>query len=164
MLGQVAEAAPLWREILDLRPRVSGSRHYMVADSQVQYGDCLRRLGQLEEAGAWIEKGIALQRELSPASARLGWLLQFQGRWFEAAKRSEDAERAYREALLLLDRTHGAENPYFPAEARVNLGRFLRATGRDAEGRALLQRALAVRSAQLADDDPLAETVRNALR
>ena len=111
------EAESLWLEILELRPRVSGARHYLVADDQVLYGDCLRRLGRMEDAGRWLDKGITLQRELSPKSARLGWLLQWQGRWYQAQGQHAEAEQVFREALSILEKTQGSENPFFPAEA-----------------------------------------------
>ena len=160
--GKLDEAESLWREILDLRPRVSGARHYLVADDQVLYGDCLRRLGRMEDAGLWMVKGITLQRELSSQSARLGWLLQWQGRWYQDRGKHAEAEQVFREALAILEKTQGSENPFFPAEAMVNLGQLLRAAGREPEASPLLDRALQVRSSKLAADDPLVLAARRA--
>ena len=75
-----------------------------------------------------------------------------------------DAERRYRQALEIKERTQGPDAPAL-ATTLNNLGTVLRRQARPAEARAAYERAIAILAGSVAEDHPtLATTRRNLAR
>jgi len=115
--------------------------------ARINYGGLLLELGRLEEATVQLE--TALERSealLGPDHPRnLEALLNLSLVYASQPRRPrfrEDAERAARRALELMQRTVGADNLRV-ADPLMNLGALLAGAGRDAEAEPLLADAIA---------------------
>jgi tetratricopeptide (TPR) repeat protein len=152
--GQLAEAEPIYRQILATDPLHADSLHLLgllahqvgrndiaveligkaIAVDKRQsafhsnLGTALQALGRLEEAAASYQQALALNPALAEAYLNLGVVLQAQGKLSEAEVR-------LRQALAL--------KPHL-AEVHVNLGNILQAQGKLEESTASIERALAL--------------------
>lgn len=152
--GRMAEADALYRQILAVDPRHTGSLHLLgviahqhgrndvalelirqaialapdVSDFHCNAGAVLRALGQLDAAIAACRRAVALRPNLPEAHMNLGNALHDAGRL-------EEAIAAHRQAVAL--------RPGYP-DAHSNLGNALRDQGKLDEAIAACQRAIAL--------------------
>ncbi len=93
MIGRAAEAEPALRESLAIRQEVLPEESWLIASSKSALGDCLRALGQLEDAERLLlEAVIHLDASAAPQERRREARERLV-RLYEAWERPEDAER-----------------------------------------------------------------------
>lgn len=128
---------------LDTRIRSAGLAPAVIAQYAVGYARALRRIGKLtqsqqvlEEAAPLLEPDIITASLYADASIELGRVAMLRGEPAVAVKRLQTA-------VAVHDRISRPDTE-MRAEARAELGRALIASGRAAEGRALITDALPI--------------------
>ena len=108
-LGMNEEAGPHLRKALDLRRRVFGNRHHLVAESLVDYAWYLWKLRQREAAEAHVREAVAICRgqpeQIAPLLKAFHALAQFLV-WQDSYA---EADAVMREAMALADEAGAQE-------------------------------------------------------
>ncbi|ATB31745.1 serine/threonine-protein kinase [Melittangium boletus] len=153
-MGWYEDALRLHTRALELRQKVLGPEHALVAASINNLGTVLSAMGKFEEARVWFERALQLRRKTQGPShpqvalsySNLGATLLEQGRYDEARDMHEHALAIRKKAL--------GENHPDVASSLNNLGLALGALGRHEEALSLQGQALAVRLKTLGKDHP----------
>jgi CHAT domain-containing protein/tetratricopeptide (TPR) repeat protein len=134
--GRFAEALQLAEQVVELRQRWQGRRHYETRD-----------------AARGVERWLALAGQPKKVQDQLATSVRrgVEGARWRQQGRHSDAVKADREALAICEKVLGAEHPE-TALAATNLGLDLRALGRFADALALFEKALAIRRKALGED------------
>lgn len=123
-----------------------GRSHRDVAQSLFNLGNLLAANGHYEQALRHQEEALAIIREVAPDDVKeIGRLLYNIGVTYHVQGRFAAAVERYAEALPLTESVFGGDHPEtaFPL---TGLGTGLVELGRAEEARALLERALAIRT------------------
>ena len=170
--GKIDEAVQHYRQAIEINPG-----H---VEAHINLGQAMTLLGKLDEAIQHYDRALQLQPGNAVAHFKLGEALDAQGRANEAVQHYQRAlqlDPGYAEAHVNLGTalaTEGRINdaiqqferaiqirPGF-AEAHVNLGSALASQGKLVQGRAHLEQALGLATAQ--HDTALAESIRARLK
>ncbi|MEZ4703178.1 MAG: serine/threonine-protein kinase [Rhodothermales bacterium] len=160
--GDLDEAEAIYRKTLEINLATLGPRHRYVASALGSVASVLRERGDLEESERLQRESLAIYRELfgddhqNVASARsnLGAILRLRGRPAEA--------EAELNAALAFWRAQ-AQTRIEMAFPLISLGLLTSEQGDPVVGEALLQEAVAIRTAQLPAGDLLISEARGAL-
>jgi tetratricopeptide (TPR) repeat protein len=126
-------------------------------------GNALRRRKAYAEARPFLEEGLAMRRKVfGPDSSLVGDSLRRLARLSTDEGDLATAERLLLESTANWEKSLGPEHRDL-TENWVHLAEILRVTDRSDEARALLERALALRTAQLCPTDPTANSARDEL-
>jgi tetratricopeptide (TPR) repeat protein len=163
--GDFAAAEPLARRSVEIREAACGHDHLAAILDRAGLGAILSDLRRDEEAAVILE-GVLRDLESTVGSAHreyavtLNNLAAFDQRQGDL----EAAERRYRQALEIKERTQGPEAPAL-ATTLNNLATVLRRRGRSDEAREAYQRAIEILDGVVASDHPtLAAARRNVAR
>ncbi len=124
--AQFGEAAQSAREILEIRRRVQGEKHWETIDTKI-WAETMARAATLPR-----DDQMKLAAQLSDAPTKL----HEQGR-------DAEAEPINREALAVISRLLGSDHPYV-AEAAARVGLNLAGQGKYAEAADLHRKALEI--------------------
>ncbi|MBK8263019.1 MAG: serine/threonine protein kinase [Nannocystis sp.] len=144
--GDFESARRGYQRALAIRSRVHGRSHRDVAQSLFNLGNLLAANGHYEQALRHQEEALAIIREVAPDDVKeIGRLLYNIGVTYHVQGRFAAAVERYAEALPLTESVFGGDHPEtaFPL---TGLGTGLVELGRAEEARALLERALAIRT------------------
>lgn len=140
--GRLAEAEPLYREVLDARRRILGNDHPRTLGSINNLGMVLHSLGRRDEAERLLREGLERSRralgdehvDTLNSTANLGGFLRSIGRIAEA-------EQLYRESLDARLRILGPDHPD-TINSVLNMGGIHRARGEFVEAEGYFRDAL----------------------
>ena len=144
--GAFADALADYQRALAIRQRVYGGDDPQCADLLTNLGNLMSSAGRYDEALGYQRDALAIFRRQSPPDPqRIGRLLYNIGVIHHIRGEYERAIEEYEEALPLTESVFGPDHPEaaFPLAA---LGAALVEVGRLDEARALLERALAIRT------------------
>lgn len=146
-------ADTLYREALALLRRIHGNEHPDVAKAIERVGSIAARLGHNAEAYSQLRSALAINLRLFGPDHYITAQSQLPlaDLTNDRMPGSPDAERLYRNALAVLERTRGPEHLDL-IHPLNNLAELLVETGRPAEGEALQRRAVEIRRARLGSD------------
>ncbi|HEY5935127.1 MAG TPA: tetratricopeptide repeat protein, partial [Kofleriaceae bacterium] len=148
--NRLAEALAMFRRALEMREALRGPDHPDVADTLRNLGNVLVDLGKLDEGRAAYERalGILGKKEDDPELAQL---LYDYGDMLVAKKDYAAADKHLLRSLAIGDKLDPKEpeNAY----ALTALGELRTRTGRHAEAKAYLERALELREADVPRDE-----------
>ena len=162
--GKLELAEQLWQEVIPMRLKLLGPKNIFVTSDQINFGEWNRLKGNLDKAAELGQQSLAIRKEtLLPEDplfvqnyALLGRVAQDQGRF-------QVAEEWFRKAFDSRTKLHGASNPRTTVDSMINLGQALVHNGKVEEGHQLLARAVEIRRAKLAPDDPQRMAAENAI-
>ena len=144
-MGDLAGADSLYREAVELRRRVLGDDHPLVARALENQSTFLYRTGRVDQTIAVLNQVLAIrQRGAGPESAPVGRTWVSLGPVYAKAKRPKDAQVAFENGIRILKKRLGPTHPDVAAalmdysDLRVQQGRLT-----DAEK--LVREALAIR-------------------
>ncbi len=137
------EAEPLYTRALDVRRRLYGNGHPLVASAIGDLGEYYaRRLGNPEQAAKLLMERLDIVRRAYGSSHPVyASTLGMTAEPFLLMKRFDIAERLYREALAIEPRIRAA-NHLGVAGHKLGLGRVLMERGRYVEAEALIRDAI----------------------
>jgi serine/threonine protein kinase len=157
------DALAAYREALGLRLLGHGDGdHADVAMTLQHLAAVERRLGRLDEAMALIDRSVAMWTRLDPDSRERYQAVNNRGTILEQAGRAADAERDFLEALAVLERTRGTEDPLV-ARTLMNVAGARRRLGRSADAVAPLERAVAIYELRFGADHADTQAARREL-
>ncbi len=161
-LNDVERSESYARKALELRRRFLGD-HRDTATSLMSVGNALRRRKAYAEARPFLEEGLAMRRKVfGPDSSPVGDSLRRLARLSTDEGDLATAERLLLESTANWEKSLGSEHRDL-AENWIHLAEILRATERSEEARALVERALALRTEQLGPTDPSTNSARDEL-
>jgi tetratricopeptide (TPR) repeat protein len=147
------ESAPLFAESLELRRRILGDRHPLVAQALLHLARTERLRGHHAQGLDLARQGLALA-ELSEGAdhPHVAYYLREIGNNYMAQKDASSAEPYLRRMLDLRRRALSPQHPE-TARAEVTLAACLVELGRVEEAQTLLKQARATLAAQFGADD-----------
>jgi tetratricopeptide (TPR) repeat protein/predicted Ser/Thr protein kinase len=117
-----AEAADLYREVLEIDQRAKGPSHPAVATSWSNLATALDEVGRHDEARAAVERALLITREaLGDENPRVGRLLMLLGIFARRAGDLDTARTRLEEAVAALAIAPGRDHPLYEV-AREELG------------------------------------------
>ncbi|MBD3335452.1 MAG: CHAT domain-containing protein [Candidatus Eisenbacteria bacterium] len=159
-LGDHESVLPLRRRCLEVRQQVHPEIHPRMAQSYINLGNALWKLGRLEEGRREILRGRSIWEQIygadhiyySSFQEALGRIAFQQGDLAEA-------RRLHESALEIREATTGKETPKV-AEVLQSLARIAMREGRLADARRDLERAVAIVTDRIGPDFPLLASYR----
>jgi tetratricopeptide (TPR) repeat protein len=153
-LGDLAAAREMNERALRMREQRFGHDHYHVAISLNHLGYVLRELGDLDGALETHWRALEIFRnQLGPEHSHVARSLQGIGMVLLRRDDLKGARDAFADVVEIFGRALGPEHPG-TASYQADLGYTLYRLGEVAEGRALVERALAVLAAKLPSGYP----------
>ena len=142
--GEPLLAKPFYERALELREKLYGPDHLLVALSLNNLAGVPYTLGKLQEARQLHERARAIrERALGPVSSDLAVSINALASIDQNEGKLDDAERGFRRALAIWQTVLGPDHPDVAA-AHNNLGNLLRKKGDYANAVKELERALAI--------------------
>ena len=130
-----------------------GTDHAETIRAREALADALANDGQLDEALGLARQLVASRRRSGAAKPELAGDLNLLGMIQENSSRFDDAERSYREAMAIFDRSLGASDPR-TAKAHGALAELLAYRGRRAEAEKEFAVTIAAERKSLGSDHP----------
>ena len=109
-----------------------------------------------------IDRSVAMWTRLAPESRERFQAVNNRGTILEQAGRLDEAERDFLDALGVMERTRGADDPLV-ARTLMNIAQLRIRKGRPADAVAPLERALAIYDLRLGPDHADAKSARRLL-
>ena len=149
-----AEARDAYREALTLRRGAHGDADSPDVAMTLQHlAATERRLGNVEAAMALIDESVAMWTRLDPDSRERYQAVNNRGTVREQAGRLADAERDYVDALNVMERTRGTDDPLV-ARTLMNIAGVRVKQGRSADAIAPYERAAAIYAHRFGESHP----------
>jgi len=130
---------------LDIRGRSLGLDHPLVGTTRMNLGNLLLMTGDNDGAATQLEQALAILTRAHGNEADIADILYNLGIAYQARGELERARERYQDALTRGELLHGPTSAEV-AYPLLGLGEVLAELGRDAEARAALERALAIRT------------------
>ncbi len=143
-LGRLDEAVANHLRAIEIRVRVYGPKHPVVAASERELGVSLSLAGRIDEAKAPLERALAIHREArGETNVQVAAVLDDLGRVARRKGELDVALARHEEALAIWDQVLGDPHPDL-AVSLLNIGYTLVAAGKPAEAAVIDARALAM--------------------
>ncbi|MBK7826715.1 serine/threonine-protein kinase [Nannocystis sp.] len=143
--GQYERARERFERALKIHRLVLGDDHPITGSTHMNLGTLLQQMEDYDGAAAQYEQALAVATKAGGSDADLADILYNLGAVYQLRKEYERALTPYRDALARSERVHGPDHAEV-AYPLFGLGGVLVELGRYAEGRELLERALAIRT------------------
>jgi serine/threonine-protein kinase len=153
-MGNADAAGARFSEALELRRRLLGNEHLLVADSLNNLGVYHGMQGNFAAAEPLFRESLEVRRKvLGPEHPLVGESLNNVGRLLKEQGRYDEAEALYREGLEIFIKRLGREHPRTAIQMH-NLSRVLQAKGDLADAERVSRETLAIRRKILGPDHP----------
>jgi len=159
--GHPDEAVEMYRQVVDLREKLLGPQHKLVAVARNNLGVALRLAGKPSEADPVFRKALQIA-EASGDRRLLATVLDGLGATLVDLEEYDRAEPVLRRSLSLFDATAGPES-LESAEALNNLAMLYRHTGDMPRAQDQLERALPLMEKHLGSLDPSLAIALNSM-
>jgi non-specific serine/threonine protein kinase/serine/threonine-protein kinase len=157
------DALAAYSEALELRRRAHGGLDSPDVAMTLQHLAAVnRRLGKLPEAMELIDRSVAMWTRLAPDSLERFQAVNNRGTILEQAGRLDDAERDFLDALGVMERSRGVDDPLV-ARTLMNVAQLRIRKGQPAEAVAPLERALAIYELRLGAEHADTKSARRVL-
>ena len=143
--GQYGQARERFERALTIHRLVLGGDHPITGSTHMNLGTLLQQMEDYDGAAAQYEHALAVATKAGGSDADLADILYNLGAVYQLRGEYERALTPYRDALARSERVHGPDHAEV-AYPLVGLGGALVELGKYAEGRELLERALAIRT------------------
>ncbi|MDJ0521640.1 MAG: CHAT domain-containing protein [Planctomycetota bacterium] len=161
--GKYREAAPVARQVLELRERALGPDHPDVATSLNNLAAMLEALGEYKQARPLYERALRIWEKASgPEHEDVGTGLNNLAALLRTLGEYEEARPLYERALAIWEKTYGPDDPNV-ARVLNNLAALFEAMGAYAEARPRYERALTIWERAHGKDHPSVGTALNNL-
>ena len=148
------DAQAAYGEALALRRRAHGDADSPDVAMTLQHlAATERRLGKLDDAARLIDESVAMWTRLDPDSRERFQAVNNRGTIREQAGRLADAERDYLDALSVMERTRGKDDPLV-ARTLMNIAGVRVKQGRSADAIAPYERAAAIYALRFGESHP----------
>jgi CHAT domain-containing protein/Tfp pilus assembly protein PilF len=144
--GDYSRAESRYKEVIEIRERISGRDHGAVAAALANLGAVYYTSAQYEKAEKVLQRALAIQPNQATAVSTLASVYFDQGEF-------QQAEPLFRRALAVDEQILNAQHPRL-ATRLLNLAETLRHTGQYAAAEPLYERALAIRQRALGPTHP----------
>ncbi|HWB82141.1 MAG TPA: serine/threonine-protein kinase, partial [Nannocystaceae bacterium] len=162
-LGRVDEAVANHLRAIEIRIRVYGPDHPVVATSERELGVSLSLAGRIDEAKPPLERALAIQRAArGEVNVPVATILDDLGRIARSKGELDVALQRHREALAIWEKVLGDPHPDL-AVSLLNVGYTLVAAGKGAEAVDVDRRALAMFEKSVGAKHPYIVYAGNAL-
>lgn len=152
--GKYKEAEPVIKESLQLKKLYYDRDDSDLANALAQYADVCWQLNRIEEARELFEQSLAQMREqLGPGNPEYAWIVGMLGEVLREQRDMVGAEKAYKEAISLIDNSPHPEN-YDVSPWCGGLAGVYMATNRMALVEPLFLRQLAVKQKKFGQGHP----------
>ncbi|MBZ0232092.1 MAG: tetratricopeptide repeat protein, partial [Deltaproteobacteria bacterium] len=140
-LGRLDDATAVYRRSVAIYEAKAGPRHSLVANALDMLGLNLTESGHHAEGEAAALRSIAIRQDNGsgehPSQAAA---LRLLGKQYRFVKQPAKALERYRQALVIVEKKYGKDHP-MTVSTSAGVGEALADLGRDAEARAVLERA-----------------------
>lgn len=164
--GRYAEAAELYRQILELREQRLGDEAMPTLQVMSRLGVSLIELGRFDEAEMLMRRAVAAAEQAGGDNAGVATALNGLGAALRRQGRGAEAEQVLRRALAIREAVLGPDHPEV-AGTLFNLAQAIAhgsaAQSRSGEAEALLRRSAAIRAKAFGPDHSLVALTNNAI-
>ena len=152
--GNYEDAHYYFSAALELRQRLLGNDHLLVAGSEQNLGALASERGKFDEARAHHEAAMALfNARLGPDHPRVARALANLATVAERDGKVELAREHRAHALSILEPAYGPDHPYV-AQLLISMGQAFLTTGEPERAVELLSRAVTIKERAFGDDSP----------